>query len=155
MPEHRIRRVVRFNTADLEYPPAHNVLHTSNHLEYETMRAEMLMVLKRLFNSNAEFGLMMEWILRTTVRTLLVSERVKTLYDVSSFPENSSYQSQVLDSVRDRELRRFWRNRNLISERDKRHTKPAVQLLGQAFHPAIVRHLKDHQKHDYALIGDF
>jgi len=119
------------------------------------MTAELLMVLKRLFNSNAEFGLMMEWVLQNTVRTLLVSKRVNTLYDVSPFPENSSYQSQVLDSVRGRELRVFWRNRNLISEHDKRHTKPAVQLLRQAFHPAIVRHLKDHQTHDYALIGDF
>ena len=113
MPEHRIGNVVWFNPTDREYPPTLNVLQTSDHLEYETLTAELLMGLKRLFHGNAEFGLRMEWILRITVRTLLVSEGVKTLYDVSPFLEDFSYRSRVLDSVRDRELREFWRNRKL------------------------------------------
>jgi len=77
------------------------------------MTALLLNSSLRPINSNAEFGLIMEWILRNTVRTFLESERVKTFYDVSAFPENTSYKSQVLGSVRGRELRGFWRNRNL------------------------------------------
>jgi hypothetical protein len=93
------------------------------------------MAFKRLFHGNAEFGLRMEWILSNTVRTLLVSEGVKTLYDVSPFLEDSSYRSRVLDSVRD--LRGFWRNRNL----SQTVIDPVLNRLSSFLDRPSIRHI--------------
>ena len=113
VPEHRIKDVVWFDPTDRAFPPALNVLQSSGQLEHETLTSELMVGLKRLFHGNSEFGPRMEWILRNAVRTLLASQGEKTLHDVPRFLEDSTFRSEVLATVGDRELREFWRNRSL------------------------------------------
>jgi hypothetical protein len=65
VPQHRIQDVVWFDPTDRDHPPALNVLQASNDLEDETLTAELMVGLKRLFQGDAEFGPKMEWLLRT------------------------------------------------------------------------------------------
>jgi hypothetical protein len=113
VPEHRLEDVVWFDPTDREYPAALNVLQASNHLEHETLTAELMVGMKRLFRGNAEFGPRMEWILRNAVRTLLASQGEKTLYDIPRFLEDKKFWGSVLSTVADRNLREFWLRRNL------------------------------------------
>jgi hypothetical protein len=113
VPEHRLDDVVWFDPTDREHPPALNVLQASDSLEHETLTAELMVGLKRLFQGNAEFGPRMEWILRNAIRTLLASQSEKTLYDIPRFLEDTAYREAVLSTVQDRELREFWGRRNL------------------------------------------
>ena len=99
--------MVRFDPTNQKYPPGLDVLQMNNYLVDETLTAKFLMGPKRLFHGNAEFNLRLEWFLHNTVRTWSVYQRVNTLYYMSPFPEDPTYQSQVLDSVRDRKLRGF------------------------------------------------
>jgi hypothetical protein len=113
VPQHRIQDVVWFDPTDRDHPPALNVLQASNDLEDETLTAELMVGLKRLFQGNAEFGPRMEWLLRNAIRTLLASEGEKTLYHVPRFLEDPTFRKSVLATVRDRDLREFWQRRNL------------------------------------------
>ena len=115
IPEHRLEDIVWFDPTDREYPPALNVLEASSELSDEALTAELMVGLKRLFRGNSEFGPRMEWILRNAVRTLLLSEEEKTLYDIPRFLEDASFRESVLASIQDRELREFWGRRSLSS----------------------------------------
>jgi hypothetical protein len=113
VPEHRIRDVVWFDPTDRNFPPGLNVLQASEHLEDETLTAELMVGLGRLFRGTSEFGPRMSWLLKNAVRTLLASEGEKTLYDIPRFLEDERFRAAILATVKDRELREFWHRRNL------------------------------------------
>jgi len=114
VPHHRAQDVVYFNPADREYPPALNVLVSSDR-EREMLTSELMVALKRLFRGAAEFGPRMEWILRQAVRTLLTSEGEKTLRDIPWLLSDESFREHVLRTVNDPDLNWFWKSRNFPS----------------------------------------
>jgi len=67
-----------------------------------------LIALKRLFDASS-WGPRLAWILRTTVRTLLLSGN-KTLLDIPLILTDGNYRKQVVASIQDKELLNFWNN---------------------------------------------
>lgn len=114
VPEHRVSDVIYFNPGDREFPPALNVLQSSQR-EQEMLASELMVGLKRIFHGRTEFGPRMEWILRQTVQTLLASQGEKTLRDIPRFLTDRRYREEVLGTVNDPDLRAFWRMRGQLS----------------------------------------
>ena len=110
IPEHRIGDILYFNPGDREYPPALNVLESSEQ-EHEMLAAELMIGLKRIFHGHAEFGPRMEWITRQAIRTLLASDGEKTLRDVPRLLSDENYREGVLKTVGDPDLLWFWKTR--------------------------------------------
>ena len=111
IPKERIEDVIYFDPADREYPPALNVLVSSDR-EQEMLTSELMVALKRLFRGASEFGPRMEWILRQAIRTLLASRGEKTLRHIPRLLSSEEYRRQVLETVDDPDLLWFWQTRS-------------------------------------------
>lgn len=110
VPRQRVDDVIYFNPGDRDWPPALNVLESSER-DQEMLAAELMVSLKRLFRRSAEFGPRMEWILRQALLALLASEGEKTLRDVPRLLADENYREDVLRTVADPDLLWFWRSR--------------------------------------------
>lgn len=110
VPEHRVNDVIYFNPGDRDFPPALNVLKSSER-EQEILASELMIALKRIFHGPTELGPRMEWILRQAIRTLLSSEGEKTLRDIPRLLTDRHYREEMLRSVHDPDLGSFWATR--------------------------------------------
>lgn len=106
IPQHRIEDTIYFNPADRAYPPALNVLESSDEREKAMLGSDLMVAFQRLFADS--WGPRLEWILRQAINTLLWSEGEKTLRDIPRLLSDSAYRRQVLQTVDDPDLLAFW-----------------------------------------------
>ncbi|HHT9126717.1 MAG TPA: type IV secretory system conjugative DNA transfer family protein [Candidatus Brocadiia bacterium] len=107
VPEERLKDVVYFNPADLEYPIGLNVLENVGPSKHHLVASRLISTFKKLW---PEFwGPRLEYILRNTVLSLLYYEGA-TLLDVSRMLTNKDFRSVIVVKVKDPELRNFWIN---------------------------------------------
>jgi DNA-binding MarR family transcriptional regulator len=106
IPQNRINDVICFDP--LKTPLSINPLDITDKQQIELATVNLLIALKRLFDASA-WGPRMEWILRKTIKTLLLSGN-KTLLDIPLMLTNDNYRKQVLVSINDVDLLNFWQN---------------------------------------------
>jgi DNA-binding MarR family transcriptional regulator/ribosomal protein S24E len=106
VPEHRARDCVYFNPADRDYPPALNILDSSNEREREMLCSDLLVCLRRYFADS--WGDRLEWILRQAIKSLLLSQGHKTLRDIPRMMLDETYRHEILNTVSDPDALEFW-----------------------------------------------
>ena len=139
IPEHRVQDCIYFNPGDREYPPALNVLEASDQREKEMLASELLTSLKRLFRGSAEFGPRMEWILRMSIRSLILSDGQKTLRDIPRLLSDEAYRGYVLESISDPDILDFW-NR-VFSRFPPSAVDPILNRLSHFLDDPVVRNV--------------
>lgn len=105
VPEARMEEVVFFNPADIRYPIAFNPLEKVHPDSRYLVVSGLISVCKKLWPD--AWGPRLEHILRYTLLTLMEYPG-GTLLDVSKILTDSGFRSEVLEHVRDQQIREFW-----------------------------------------------
>jgi len=106
IPRHRVKDCIYFNPADLAYPPALNILDSSDEREKDMLCSDLLVCLRRYFADS--WGDRLEWILRQVIKALLISQGQKTLRDIPRMMLNETYRREILSTVNDPDVLEFW-----------------------------------------------
>lgn len=105
LPAGRAEDALYIDFVDTDYPVAIGLLEARDDWERRLLVSDVLSVLHRLFASS--WGDRLEHILRHVLLTLLC-EPGHSLRDIRPLLSNKEYRAEVLQSVRDPELRAFW-----------------------------------------------
>ncbi len=105
IPKRRIKDVIYFNPADLDYPIAFNPLDRV-HPDYHFLVASALIsILKKIWT---EFwGPRLEHILRNSLLTLLEYPK-STLLDIPKLLTDKEFRKKVLEGITNQQVREFW-----------------------------------------------
>jgi hypothetical protein len=106
VPKQHLDKVVYFSP--LENPLSINPLENKSPQAAELANVNLLVALRRLFDASA-WGPRMEWILRKTIKTLLLAGN-KTLLDIPLLLTDKNYRQQILTGINDADLLNFWQN---------------------------------------------
>ncbi len=105
VPEERIKDVIYFNPADIEYPIACNPLETIHPDYHHLVASGLVAVFKKIW---ADFwGPRLEHILRNSILTLLEYPG-STLLDIPRLLTDKTFRSNVLIKVTHQQVRDFW-----------------------------------------------
>lgn len=107
VPEKRIKDVIYFNPADVEYPVAFNPLEITDPSRKPNVCSEVIGVLKRMFGDS--WGPRLEHILRYTLLALLDRPET-TLLDISRMLTDKEFRKETLDYCKDVTVLQFWKH---------------------------------------------
>lgn len=137
VPRHRIKDCVYFNPADLAYPPALNILDSSDEREKDMLCSDLLVCLRRYFADS--WGDRLEWILRQTIKALLASQGQKTLRDIPRMMLNETYRREILSTISDADSLEFWQ-RHFV-KLPKGAVDPILNKLSKFVDSEIIRNI--------------
>ena len=106
VPEHRIKDVIYFNPADIDFPVAFNPLEMDNETRKPNICSEVIGVLKRMFGDS--WGPRLEHILRYTLLALLDRPQT-TLLDISRMLTDKEFRKETLNYCKDVTVLQFWK----------------------------------------------
>ena len=150
IPKSRIKDIIYFNPADIEYPIAFNPLRNV-HPDYRHLVASgLISVFKKIW---AEFwGPRLEHILRNTILTLL-EYRSSTLLDIPRLLTNKDYRRVVISSISHRQVREFW-----FLEFEKysawlrtEAVSPILNKMGQFLTSTVIRNIVGQKVNTFSL----
>lgn len=104
VPDYRIKDVVYFNAADVDFPVAFNPMEVYDEKLKTHTCSELIGVLKRLFES---WGPRLEYILRYSLLALLDYPNA-TMLDITRILTDKQFRNGVLRYVEDPVVRNFW-----------------------------------------------
>jgi len=107
VPESRVKDVIYFNPADVDYPVAFNPLELSDPSRKPNVCSEVIGVLKRMFGDS--WGPRLEHILRYTLLALLDRPET-TLLDISRMLTDKDFRKETLDYCKDVTVLQFWKH---------------------------------------------
>ena len=107
IPESRIKDVVYFNPADVDYPVAFNPLEVYDPARKPNICSEVIGVLKRMFGDS--WGPRLEHILRYTLLALLDRPET-TLLDISRILTDKEFRKETLEYCTDVTVLQFWKH---------------------------------------------
>ena len=107
VPKNRIKDVVYFNPADVEFPVAFNPLELSDASRKPNVCSEVIGVLKRMFGDS--WGPRLEHILRYTLLALLDRPET-TLLDISRLLTDKEFRKETLEYCKDVTVLQFWKH---------------------------------------------
>ena len=107
IPEKRIKDVIYFNPADVEYPVAFNPLEITDPSRKPNVCSEVIGVLKRMFGDS--WGPRLEHILRYTLLALLDRPET-TLLDISRMLTDKEFRKETLNYCKDVTVLQFWKH---------------------------------------------
>ncbi|MBR6965072.1 type IV secretion system DNA-binding domain-containing protein [Candidatus Saccharibacteria bacterium] len=107
VPESRIKDVVYFNPADVDYPVAFNPLEVYDPARKPNICSEVIGVLKRMFGDS--WGPRLEHILRYTLLALLDRPET-TLLDISRILTDKEFRKETLEYCTDVTVLQFWKH---------------------------------------------
>ncbi len=104
IPEDRIRDVIYFNPADIDFPVAFNPMEVYDVKLKTHTCSELIGVLKRMFDN---WGPRLEYILRYSILALLDYPQA-TMLDITRILTDKEFRDQVVTHVQDPVVRNFW-----------------------------------------------
>lgn len=107
VPESRVKDVIYFNPADVEYPVAFNPLEVTDPSRKPNICSEVIGVLKRMFGDS--WGPRLEHILRYTILALLDRPET-TLLDISRILTDKDFRKETLEYCKDVTVLQFWKH---------------------------------------------
>lgn len=138
VPPEREGDVFFLDLADASFPPAIGLLDARDEWEERLLVSDLLSILRRLFASS--WGDRLEHLLRHALLTLLADKtRRHTLRDVRALLSDEDYRSQVLEGVRDPDLRLFWKREFPVYPASA--LSPIYNKLGLLFSSPLVRNI--------------
>lgn len=106
IPPERIKDVIYFNPADVDYPLGFNPMEVYDPAQRNNISSEVIGVLKRMFGES--WGPRLEYILRYTILALLEYPNT-TMLDINRMLTNKDFRNKVLAKVTDTVVLQFWR----------------------------------------------
>lgn len=104
IPERRLKDVIYFNPADVNFPMGFNPLEVTDSASKGQVSSELVGVLKRMFDS---WGPRLEYILRFTILALL-DYPGSTMLDITRMLTEKRFRDEVISHTNDPVVRNFW-----------------------------------------------
>ena len=116
IPEDRIKDVVYFNPADLNYPIGLNVLELPSGLDEDELLLEqdfitesVVSLFRKIFSDDDSGGHRIEYVLRNAIHTAYTTKE-PTLFTIYSLLTDVTFRNNVVNKLEDEDLKNFWRN---------------------------------------------
>ena len=106
VPENRIKDVIYFNPADINYPIAFNVMEKVNAESRHIVVSGLMSVFKKIFGPEV-WSARMEYILNYSILALLEYPE-STLLGINRLLADPVYRKEVVDQVKDPVVKAFW-----------------------------------------------
>ena len=155
IPQHRVKDVIYFDTGDFEHPIGFNILEfqrpsedypqLSREQESDLIAAEAVSMFKGIFRES--WGPWLEYLLKTTVLTLLLQEDQYTpitLASVKRMLDDTRYRGRIVGSLRDPVLSDFWRKyfpKKLSARQEIDLTSSTLNKVGKFASSPILRNI--------------
>ncbi len=149
IPEHRMKDVVYFNPADVDFPIAFNPMEVTDATLKTHTCSELIGVLKRMFES---WGPRLEYILRYSLLALLDYPGA-TMLDITRILTEKKFREEVLSYVEDPVVKNFW-NVEFASWNDKfaaEAVAPVLNKVGAFTANPIVRNIIGQPKSSFNI----
>ncbi len=150
IPKHRVKDVVYFNPADLEYPIAFNPLEDVEPDKRHLVVSGLISVFKKIWPDF--WGPRMEHILRNAIFTLL-EQPDSTLLDIPPILTDKIFRERAISRLSNNIVRRFW-----LQEFDKysvwlrsEATAPVLNKVGQFLATPLIRNIVGQPKSAFNL----
>jgi len=150
VPKERIKEVIYFNPADIEYPIAFNPLETIHPDYHHLVASGLIAVFKKIWH---EFwGPRLEHILRNSILTLLEYPG-STLLDIPKLLTDKAFRSQVLTRVKHQQVRDFWflEFEKYSAWMRSTATAPILNKIGQFLTSAPLRNIVGQRENTFKL----
>ena len=108
IPSFRLKDVVYFNPADIDYPIPLNVLGDSESQRKHLLVSSLISIFKKLYSEYWQHR--QEHILRNSILALLEQPTRKTLVDVYRLISDWRYRREIVEGVKDPIVKSFWQN---------------------------------------------
>jgi hypothetical protein len=126
IPEHRLKDVIYFNPADIDFPMAFNPLEVIDENSKNHLSSELIGVLKRMFES---WGPRLEYILRFTILALL-DYPDSTMLGITRMLTEKDFRKKVVKMIKDPVVKNFWVN-EFASWNDKFANEAVAPVLNK------------------------
>jgi len=140
IPENRIKDVVYFNPADIDFPIAFNVVeHVDSHLQH-LVASGLIGVFQKLWADS--WGPRLEYILRNAILAILDFPG-STLLGVVRMLSDKAYRKRVVANIKDPVVKAFW-EKEFASYADKfasEAVSPIQNKVGQFLSSALMRNI--------------
>jgi len=149
IPENRVKDVIYFNPADMDFPIAFNPMEVLDPKLKTHTTSEIIGVLKRMFES---WGPRLEYILRYSLLALL-DYPGSTMLDITRILTDKKFRTEVLSHVEDPVVRNFWEV-EFASWNDKFATEavaPVLNKVGAFTANPIVRNIIGQPKSSFNI----
>lgn len=149
IPEHRVKDVIYFNPADMDFPIAFNPMEVTDATLKTHTASELIGVLKRMFES---WGPRLEYILRYSLLALLDYPGA-TMLDITRILTEKKFREEVLSYVEDPVVKNFW-NVEFASWNDKfaaEAVAPVLNKVGAFTANPIVRNIIGQPKSSFNI----
>jgi type IV secretory pathway TraG/TraD family ATPase VirD4 len=105
LPRRRLKDVIYFNPADIDYPISFNPLESTHPDQYHLVVSGLISVFKKIWS---EFwGPRLEHILRHSILTLLEYQN-GTILDIPKLLTNKEFRWEIVDRLKNQQVRDFW-----------------------------------------------
>jgi len=140
VPKRRVKDVIYFNPADIEYPIAFNPLEKVGHDKYHLITSSLITVFKKV--SGDFWGPRMEHILRNSILALLEQPQ-STLLDIPLLLTDKYFRGDIIDRITNQVVQNFW-----LLEFEKYSawlrsdaTAPILNRIGQFLSSPLIRNI--------------
>ena len=140
IPEERIKDVIYFNPADIEYPIAFNVLEQVDPTLRHLVASGLVGVFQKLWADS--WGPRLEYILRNSILAILDYPE-STLLGVVRILSDKSFRKKVVSNIKDPVVKSFW-EKEFASYADKfasEAVSPIQNKVGQFLSTAFMRNI--------------
>lgn len=140
IPPSRVKDVVYFNPADMQFPIGFNPMEVSDPNMKSHISSEVIGVLKRMFGES--WGPRLEYILRYTILALLDYPNT-TLLDITRMLTDKKFRKAVVENCQDTVVKQFW-NVEFASWNDKflaEAISPVLNKVGAFTANPIIRNI--------------
>lgn len=145
VPETRIKDVIYFNPADLDYPIAFNAVEKVDIKERHLVSSGLISIFKKIWADS--WGPRLEYVLRNAILALL-EQPDSTLLGVMRILSDKEYRKKAIENVTDPVVRQFW-----VDEFSKYSSKfeveavaPIQNKVGQFLTNPMIRNIVGQQK---------
>ncbi len=140
IPAERVKDVVYFNPADMEYPIAFNVVEQVEHHLQHLVASGLIGVFQKLWADS--WGPRLEYILRNAILAILDFPG-STLLGVVRMLSDKAYRKRVVSNIKDPVVKAFW-EKEFASYADKfasEAVSPIQNKVGQFLSSALMRNI--------------
>ena len=156
IPSFRLKDVIYFNPADVDYPIPLNVLGKNEPQRKHLLVSSLISIFRKLYAEYWQHR--QEHILRNCILALLEQPEKKTLVDVYTLLSDWRYRKSVVEEVKDPIVKTFWQNEfpKLLFQYKGEALAPIQNKLGAFLTVPLVRNIvgREESKIDFREVID-
>ncbi len=145
IPKNRIKDVVYFNPADLNYPIAFNIIENVGEDQRHLVASGLIGIFKKLWADS--WGPRLEYVLRNTILALLEYPN-STLLGIMRMLSDKDYRKKVIEEVTDPVIKAFWTEEyaKYSSKFEVEAVAPIQNKVGQFLTNPLIRNIVGQKK---------